>query len=150
MNWQAGEENMLVVSIGTGTSPDANAGLGADDMNLLYNASRIPSALMFASLNEQDLLCRIMGRCRAGGQIDREVGDMCDSNGPLQHKLFSYVRYNAELTQHGLQALGLGDIEPAHVQALDSVTYIDQLQRVGRAVAATELTPAHFTGFLDR
>lgn len=33
-------------------------------MNLLYNAGSIPSALMYAALNEQDLLCRAFGACR--------------------------------------------------------------------------------------
>jgi hypothetical protein len=32
-------------------------------MNLIYNASSIPSALMFAALNEQDFLCRVFGEC---------------------------------------------------------------------------------------
>lgn len=147
VQWEAGEDQILMVSIGTGTSPDANAGLGPQDMNLLYNASRIPSALMFAALNEQDFLCRVFGRCRAGQALDREVGDLMGSHGPLQHKLFGYVRYNAELTREGLDALGLRDIEPAQVQRLDSVAHIGELQRVGRAVAETQIEPAHFAGF---
>ena len=148
LQWEAGEERLLVVSVGTGTSPDANAGLGPGDMNLLYNASRIPSALMFAALNEQDFLCRVFGQCRAGLALDREVGDLIGSRGPLQNKLFSYLRYNAELTRDGLDRLGLPDVEPAQVQKLDSVVHIADLQRVGRAVAETQLDAAHFAGFL--
>ena len=48
-------------------------------MNLLYNAKSIPAALMSAALNEQDLLCRVFGRCRHGATIDREVGDLIDN-----------------------------------------------------------------------
>jgi hypothetical protein len=33
---------MLIVSIGTGTSPKANADLSPQEMNLIYNASSIP------------------------------------------------------------------------------------------------------------
>ena len=44
-------------------------------MNLLFNATTIPSALMFAALNEQDLLCRVFGNCLAGDPLDRELGD---------------------------------------------------------------------------
>ena len=55
---------MLLVSVGTGTSPKANQDLAPQDMNLIYNANSIPSALMFAALNEQDLLCRLFGDCR--------------------------------------------------------------------------------------
>src|SRR5262249_20565736 len=55
--WATGADKMLIVSVGTGTSPSVRAGLTPDDMNLLFNATSIPSALMFAALNEQDLLC---------------------------------------------------------------------------------------------
>src|SRR6516225_7044646 len=57
--WETGSDRMLIVSVGTGTSPDARQGLEPGEMNLLFNASAIPSALMFAALNEQDLLCRV-------------------------------------------------------------------------------------------
>ena len=57
---------MLVVSVGTGTSPVAKADLNPDEMNFLYNMKSIPSTLMFAALNEQDLLCRVFGKCLAG------------------------------------------------------------------------------------
>src|SRR6516162_5979675 len=99
--WRPGADRMLIVSVGTGTSPDARSGLEPDQMNLLFNATAIPSALMFAALNEQDLLCRVFGDCRAGEAIDREVGDLVGSAGPLQQgqKLFTYLRYNAELTR---------------------------------------------------
>jgi len=52
-------------------------------MNLLYNAGSIPSALMFASLNEQDFLCRVFGKCLSGDPLDREIGDMVGKSGPV-------------------------------------------------------------------
>ena len=82
--WKAGVDQMLIVSVGTGTAPNVNSGLDPDDMNLLYNASTIPSALMFAAQNEQDLLCRVFGKCLAGDPIDREIGDLLGSAGPLR------------------------------------------------------------------
>jgi hypothetical protein len=148
LNWPVGKENLLVVSIGTGTSPQANADLDPSDMNLIYNAGSIPSALMFAALNEQDFLCRTFGDCLAGDPLDREVGDMIGMSGPVQPKLFTYVRYNAELTRDGLDALGLPDIEPKNVQKLDSTDYIEELQRVGRAVVEKKVEPKHFAAFV--
>jgi uncharacterized protein len=147
VNWQAGEDRMLVVSIGTGTSPNANADLNPNEMNLLYNAASIPSALMFAALNEQDTLCRVFGKCLAGSPLDREVGDLIGVPGPTgQNKLFTYMRYNAELSAAGLTALDLGDIEPEDVQKLDSVEHIADLQRVGKAVAK-QVKEEHFVDF---
>ena len=147
MNWPAGEDKMLVVSIGTGTSPQANADLSPNEMNLVYNAGSLPSALMYAALNEQDMLCRIFGKCVAGDALDREVGDLIGTKGPAgPSKLFTYARYNAELSVEGLQSLGLADIKPEDVQKLDSVEHVEELQRVGRAVAK-KVDPGHFAGF---
>ena len=147
LNWPAGEDKLLVVSIGTGTSPEANADLNPEEMNLLYNAGSIPSALMFAALNEQDFLCRTFGNCLAGDPLDREVGDMIGKKGPVKPKLFTYLRYNAELTRQGLDALGLPDIEPKNVQKLDSTDHIRRTAAGGQAVAAKNVRPEHFLAF---
>jgi hypothetical protein len=150
VQWSTGEDKMLLVSIGTGTAADANEDLSPGQMNLLYNASSLPSAFIFAASNEQDFLCRVFGKCFNGGKLDREVLDMKGDNGegPVSPKLFTYMRYNAELTREGLDALGLPKIEPRNVQRMDSVAHIDELQEVGRAVA-NEVNMAHFAGFLQ-
>lgn len=57
------------------------------------------------------------------------------------------MRYNAELTQRGLSDLGLSDIRPEDVEALDSVEHIPELQRVGVAVAKRDVKESHFAGF---
>jgi hypothetical protein len=148
LKWVAGDDKLLIVSVGTGTSPDANKGLEGDDLNIVYNATKIPSALMFAALNEQDLLCRVFGKCVVGDPLDREVGDLIGKQGPVSPKLFTYMRYNAELSKQGLDDLGLIDIEPEDVQQLDSVEHIDKLQRVGQAVAKRKVFLEHFKGFV--
>jgi hypothetical protein len=148
LNWRAGEKDMLVISIGTGTSPKANVDLGPSDMNLLYNAGSIPSALMFAALNEQDMLCRVFGRCVAGDLIDRELGDLCGVAGPVEPRLFTYARYNCELSRAGLDHLGLESVDPVHVQQLDSIDYMRELQAVGTALATHAVKAEHFDGFI--
>ncbi len=151
LNWETGVDKLLIVSVGTGTSPDANQDLSPGEMNLIYNASSLPSALMLAALNEQDLLCRVFGECKHGETLDREIGDLVDRGDdvhwPLENKLFTYSRYNAELSREGLDRLGLTDIQPKWVQRLDSTKYISQLQRVGKAVSK-EVSRKHFKGFL--
>jgi uncharacterized protein len=139
--WPTGTEKILIVSIGTGTSPNVRHGLDPNDMNLLFNATTIPSALMFAAVNEQDLLCRVLGNCLAGDPIDRELGSLMPALGPLgtEQKLFTYVRYNAELTREGLDALGCTTIQPEEVQKLDSVDAIPELLAVGTAVAEMKM-----------
>jgi hypothetical protein len=147
LGWRAGEKDMLVVSIGTGTSPKANVDLGPDEMNLLYNAGSIPSALMYAALNEQDMLCRVFGRCVAGDPLDREVGDLCGVKGPVEAPLFTYARYNVELSRAGLDRIGLPSIDPESVQKLDSIEFMGELQAVGSALGAFAVREEHFDGF---
>jgi hypothetical protein len=149
LGWQAGADDMLIVSVGTGATADANEDLEPGAMNLLYHAGSIPSALMFAALNEQDMLCRVFGRCRHGAELDGEIGSLLwtqqSQSGSLP-KLFTYMRYNADLSRAGLDGLGLRDVVPEHVQALDSIEHLGELQRVGRAVAERVIA-AHFAGF---
>ena len=144
LRWPTGRDKMLVVSIGTGTAASANKDLQPGQMNLLYNASSVPSALMFAALNEQDFLCRVFGDTRAGDELDSEVGTMIGKKGPTGEKLFTYLRYNAELTRKGLDGYGLEDVAPESVQKLDSIQSIPDLQRVGKAIGVEE---KHFDGF---
>jgi hypothetical protein len=146
--WPATESDLLLVSVGTGTCPKADDRLRPDGMNLLFNASTVPAALMHAALNEQDLLCRVFGRCRHGAPIDLEVGDLMHGKGLLDEPLFSYVRYNAELSRRGLDDLGLPELVAEQVQRLDSVAHVSDLRRVGQA-AAGDVAIEHFAGFLE-
>jgi patatin-like phospholipase/acyl hydrolase len=148
--WPTGQEKMLLVSVGTGASPDANANLSPDEMNLLYNASTIPGALMSAALHEQDFLCRIFGKCLVGEVLDAEVETVIDQGIPGVPKLFTYTRYNPDLSREGLKALDLANIDPAHVQQMDAVEYLGEMQQVGRALAKQKVKAAHFTGFPHR
>jgi patatin-like phospholipase/acyl hydrolase len=148
LNWPTGENQMLVVSIGTGTSPGIKGTLKPSDMHLLYNAESLPSALMSAALTEQDFLCRVFGKCLCGDPLDREIEDMIDKRGPVHPKLFTYVRYNAELSREGLESLGLHDIVPENVQKLDSVEHIEELRRIGTAIANKALNTEDFKPFL--
>jgi uncharacterized protein len=145
--WPVGEDEMLLVSIGTGMTPNANQNLKPGDMNLLYNATSLPSALMFAAQNEQDFLCRVFGKCLVGNSIDREIGDMIGKNGPVNPKLFTYLRYNADLSREGLDALGLHHIKTENVQPMDSIEHIEELQQVGEGIGR-RMEQFHFQNFL--
>lgn len=147
--WPSGEDKMLLVSVGTGITPNINAELKASSMNLVYNAETIPMALMLATQYEQDFLCRTFGKCLLGDPLDGEVGDLLEAKGPMKSKLFTYVRYNVELTREGLDKLGgLDDIRLEYVQSMDSVKHMTELERIGQAIAK-KVNRSHFTGFLQ-
>ena len=123
--------------------------IGADDTRgpALRN---FRSPWLFAALNEQDLLCRAFGNCLAGDPLDRELGSLIPGCGPLAagQKLFTYLRYNAELTRQGLDAIGCTTIKPEAVQKLDAIDSIPELLAVGAAVAKQKVKEDHFAKFL--
>lgn len=152
INWQTGAELMLVVSVGTGSAANARLNLKGDDLWLLDHAKNIPSALMNAANASTDMVCRVLGECRHGGIIDSEFGDMVmsspDEANFTGNKLFTYLRYDPDLSQAGLNDLGLKDIEAFKVQQLDSVSAIPDMQRVGNQYAAQHVDINHFKGFV--
>jgi hypothetical protein len=148
IEWPAGEEKILVVSLGTGASARVDEDLKPSDMNVFYQSLAIPWSLMYSAQVQQDTLCRMFGRCRAGAPLDMEIGDLIGTRGPVTPRLFTYLRYDADTTRAGLDALGLADIDPDHVRQIDSTRHIEEIQRIGRAVARRQVLPEHFDGFV--
>jgi hypothetical protein len=151
LQWPTGTERMLVISIGTGNAAKVRPDLEAGDLWLLDHAKNIPGALMNAASAGWDMACRLIGDCRFGPPIDREYGDMVTPPGTTAMnasvpKQFTYLRYDPDVSQAGLQALG-ADADPAHLQRLDSVQHVAEIQRVGQAYARKQVLPQHLQGF---
>ncbi|SJM91526.1 Patatin [Crenothrix polyspora] len=152
VNWQTGADQMLIVSVGTGNAANARLDLKEGDLWLLDHAKNIPSALMNAATAGWDMTCRVLGKCRHGAIIDREIGDMVmpssDDSNFTGAKLFTYMRYDPDVSQSGLNALGLNDVDATKVQVMDSVDYITDIQRVGTRYASNHVDIEHFKGFV--
>lgn len=153
VNWPTGTDKLLIVSVGTGRADKLFEGVDVSGLNVFHYALHIPSALMNAAAAGWDMACRIVGECRFGPRIDREFGDMVLSHGSTQNnwtgaKAFAYVRYDLDLSQNGLFALGVGDIGAETVQKLDSYEHLNELQRVGTAYAEKHVNAEHLRGFI--
>jgi hypothetical protein len=148
LNWKTGEQNLLLVSVGTGAAPGTT---NAIERNLAGNILNLPSELMYGIQIDQDINCRTFGRCVHGSEIDHEMGNLVlpaqGSTAPEATRLFRYIRYNADLSQKGLDDLGLNDIEATAVQKMDAVGQIENLSRVGQMVAKNEVRIEHFGNF---
>lgn len=157
LNWKTGERDLLLVSVGTGAAPQLESDLLSPSKNHLSNLVGLPGALMYGALVDQDINCRVFGRCVYGAPIDREMGDLIPRDEdqrpvPLAKDLgraFLYARYNADLGREGLDTMGLNDIDPEQVGQLDSVKYIDALSRVGQRLAE-EVRLEHFGPFIGK
>ena len=154
LNWKTGEKNLLVVSVGTGSAPSPGV-----YNNLLDTLKELPNNLMYAMQVDQDINCRTVGRCIFGSSIDRELGDMIPLDNDDQmlsldsdaaHH-FSYVRYNANLSEEGLNEMGLGHIDSDDVRQMDSVEFIGKLREVGKKVGETQVkVKEHFKNFVAK
>ena len=159
LNWVTGENEMMLISIGTGSAAVLDRTLDVRGQLLTTNAARLPGVLMGGALVDQDINCRTIGRCVFGAPIDRELGDMVPREGdpptgqpiPLDKDVgrkFVYARYSPDVTREGLDALGLKQVNPDHVQSLDQVAYIPEMQEVGQAYAKAFVDVAPFRRFV--
>jgi predicted acylesterase/phospholipase RssA len=156
LGWPTGEQNLLVVSVGTGAAPVL--GDTADDpaTHVLAATMNTLSSLMSQASVDQDVSCRVVGRCTYGGVIDRELHDLVpadpaipDDPLPLDRdlgKLFLYVRYNAELTPEGLKQLELEDLDARRMRKMDDVDNAAGLTRIGEALGQ-KVKLAHLGNF---
>ena len=173
LNWKKGEDNLLIVSIGTGAAESLGATAARPNKNIVSTVAGLPGALMYGMQVDQDINCRTVGRCTFGAHLDRELLDLVprtlgDTTGdtscggltleeqyaspavPLSTNLgrhFLYARYNADLSASGLEGLGFSEVNAASIQKMDAVENISVLLEIGRA-AGKHVEAAHFGPFL--
>jgi uncharacterized protein len=165
LNWKTGEQNLLLVSVGTGASESLGATAAAPNRNLVSTVAGLPGELMYGIQVDQDINCRTVGRCTHGAHLDREILDLVPRQAavggtteqqsaapeiPLSTDLgrrFLYARYNADLSRQGLDNLGFKTVDAPSIQKMDAVENIEVLLSIGRAAGAS-VHRAHFGPFL--
>lgn len=129
IQWPQGEDRLQVVSIGTGITRAKVSEFLRRYVSALSYAAVVPSGLMESISKEQDMLCRVLGRCLHGGVIDSEIGDLIDG---AHNKAFTYVRYNREFTQKDVNEV---EAKYGGKFALDNLKMRDYLTEVGSEYA---------------
>ena len=147
--WRAGTDQMLIVSVGTGTSPQCAGGTASrrHEPAVQRGDDSGGADVRRAQRAGSPVSCF---RPLPGGRSYRSGARRSHRQrrpAPAPQKLFTYVRYNAELSRAGLDALDCPNVEPEAVQKLDSVESLGDLRKVGRHAAAAHVKAAHFAGF---
>ena len=152
MNWEKGEDKLLIVSVGTGQVTLKQPFLKLFKMHILHHAKKVPAHLLNSIEYQQDMLCRVFGNCRVGQHLDGEIGDLKDEDalGSIDKKLFTYIRYNPILDRAGLDKLNLQHLDPKNIAELDAVNNVLMMKEVGEAVARDEVRIKDFEGFLEK
>lgn len=144
IGWPAGEERLYVLSVGTGRTRVYYADVG--ELDVLAAATKTFTALVEGTTQQQDFLCRIIGRCLYGPIIDSEVGELIDAAPgvegrlPAQSRRFTYVRYNTDFDSPEFVPVlrkYSGDVP------MDRTSLIPALQTLGQSYAKSKVRPEH-------
>jgi hypothetical protein len=139
LEWETGPDKIRLISVGTIRFSMAAASKEARRMWLGYNAPRIPAALIQGVGLEQDYLCRCLGQCIHGEDLDSEIGDLQGCALPGR-SWFSYVRYNKSfMGQSAIEVLQ----KHANLDKIDAVRAIAPLREIGREYAQENVRIEH-------
>ncbi|MFA7173512.1 MAG: patatin-like phospholipase family protein [Kiritimatiellia bacterium] len=137
INFETGEERLLLVSVGTGMTRKYPMPMAIESMHLLDQVKFSFNLLIDSVTAHEDLLCRLWGRCLVGDQLDSEIGDLKHNN-LIPNKLFTYLRYNPLFTREEIIHPALGNL-----LELDNLSAMDFLRAAGASYAKTTVTKEH-------
>jgi uncharacterized protein len=150
--WPAGVDNLLFVSVGTGSGATPLTADAVTGMSALEQAARSLAALM----NDCDGLVQTMmqwlGRSAAPWTINREIGDLRD-DALGGSKWMTYLRYNAVLEPAWLErelGMTVTDAQADALRAMDNPSNVAELARVGAHAAGRQVRDDHFPAVFDR
>lgn len=146
-NWLSGEDRLMLMSIGTGMAFRTLKVPNEFGETILASAKTIPSELMRGMAVEQDLACRTIGRCTFGQDLDMEVGSLVAEPDESRPKAFTYARYDTDVSQAGLNKLGLGDVR-ADELTMDNASKIPELINIGAKASKKVALRDQFPRFL--
>jgi len=146
LNWPTGKDNILLVSLGTGSRDLA---LSADDVMEMKAAAlgvRGLASLMSdaSALNEQIL--QWLSTSPTAREIDREVGDLSQDT-PNGTPLLTYLRYDVNFADDWVAGL-LGAEHLESIHEMDKPENMDSLAKLGEQ-AATGISESHFPRHFD-
>jgi patatin-like phospholipase/acyl hydrolase len=149
-HWKTGEDDLLLVSLGTGQWRQQKLPQAVSDAHIIASAAAVPDMLMQDANWQNQMLLQALSRCPTRAVIDREIGDLRDdllTPAPLLH----YLRYNATLEAEALRELGLPQLA-SRAEDLRDMSDADNRQAlldIGLAAAKKQLDSVHFPAAFD-
>jgi hypothetical protein len=149
-HWKTGEDNLLLVSVGTGRWRQK---LFEDEIlksENLYWARSVPDLLMKDAGDQNELLLQYLSKSPTARQINWEVGDLSNDLLGGQPQL-SYVRYNAVLEEDTLSQVGITTTARELVSLRDMAEggNAKRLYDIGAACAKGQVDAQHFSPVFD-
>lgn len=148
-HWKMGEDNLLLVSIGTGNSVFKKQATEIDEATMLSWASNIPEMLMQDASWQNRVILQWLSQSPTADYLDSEIENM-DGDLLGGTPLISYLRYNFSITEDELNQLGFEQIfTSADVKSISDMSNSANRQllyEIGLKAAET-IKAEHFNKF---
>jgi hypothetical protein len=148
--WAPGEDQMLVVSVGTGKSNEEAGKANMLERTAAVNAILSLKALMEDCGDQVETIMQWLSRSPTAREIDREIGSVGAPLGGAA--LCSYLRYNVHLKANWFEK-NLGEPITAdalkRLEAMDEPGNIPELDRIGKLAGSKLVSAGHFGAGFD-
>jgi len=147
VGWPLGEDNVFLVSVGTGS---ADPEVARKNMAAAQGLSALQS-LMEDCAAMQETMLQWMSSSPTAKTIDRQLGSL-DKDLIAGQPLLQYMRYNVELTEESVRELlpGLNDVKQIEsLSEMDAPENMNILHELGVALAKRDVENNHFPQHFD-
>ena len=147
--WRAGPDNLLVVSVGTGTFRPTLTLEKARRSSAFMLALRSLSAMIAENQNQVLTLMSYFGETPTLWPINSEIGEV-GSIEPPGGALFQFLRYDARLETAWLARELDEEVAAATIgslQRMDEPRNLDVLKRIGREAGRRQIKAEHLAAF---
>ncbi|HZW71420.1 MAG TPA: patatin-like phospholipase family protein [Hanamia sp.] len=148
--WKWGEDNLMIVSVGTGMGRWKKIPADVKKNTLLNWASQLPDMLMQDASWQNQMLMQWLSNSPTAWEIDQEIGKLdTDSMGSSKKGkgLINYLRYNIWLDATTIGPLMNKQYSPKEIDGLVEMSNAAsrfELYDIGAKAAAKEVSDTHF------
>jgi len=149
-HWKTGENNLMILSIGTGNSAQRDKPENIVDRWLLDWAKEVPNMLMMDAAAQNELFLQWISRSKTPRYFNMEVEDLSDDL-LTPEPLITYLRYNVLLECDALEKLGfkVSKEEAKGYCEMSEADNIPDLYQIGAKAGLTQVIDDHLPAAFD-
>ena len=146
--WATGADNLMLVSVGTGTSRTRLLPHEVTDNKLWNWASEVPDLLMRDASHLNHLMLQYLSESPTRTHVDGEIGDMTDDLLGGKAALH-YLRYNVRMETNELNDLGFSEMDLKNLMEMSNADNREILAQIGEKAAVRQVKSEHFPEQFD-
>lgn len=146
--WNSGENDLLLVSVGTGTWSKRFTVDEVTDNKLWDWASDVISSLMRDANEMNQLLLQYLSNSPTAKVLDSEIGNL-DGDLINNQAAMSYLRYNSVLEDSNLRQLGFSQVKAESLYEMSAAENCEILAKIGEESASRKVLNNHFPSAFD-